>query len=117
MDDRIRDLTQPVEDWVSSEARDLAEAAQRRLDDAKRDAATYGAAATEHIQHGMEQAREYAEESLRRARDTMARYRGRGAHVVTRDLPAYVREQPTTALLVAAGIGLGLGWLIAGGRR
>ena len=117
MDNRTHARTEPLEDWVTSEARDLADAAQRRLDDATRDAGHYAAQATEYVQHGMEQARERAGAALRRARNTMAEYEARGTRAVTRDLPAYVREQPMTALLTAAGIGLVLGWLSSTSRR
>ena len=117
MDNQMRDFSQSVEDWVGSEARDLAEAARSRLDHGTRDAVAYAGEAAKDIEHGMEQAREYAEDSLQHAQSTIARYRGVAARAVTRDLPAYVREQPTTALLVSAGIGLGLGWLIVAGRR
>src|SRR5215510_13090217 len=103
MDDRTRGHTPPLEEWVSSEARDLADAARRRVDDTKRDAVSYAAQATEYVQQGMEQAREYAGGALRHARDAMADYRGRGARTVTRDVLAYAREQPITALLVATG--------------
>jgi len=116
MDDRDA-RTQPVEDWVTSEARDLADAARRQLDDAKRDAGDYAAQATEYVQHGLERARDYAGGALRHARETMADYESRGTRAVTRDLPAYVREQPMTALLIAAGIGLALGWLSSVSRR
>jgi ElaB/YqjD/DUF883 family membrane-anchored ribosome-binding protein len=117
MDDRTRAHTQPLEDWITSETRDIADAARQRLDDAKRDAGNYAAQATEYVQHGMEQAREYAEGALRHARDTVAGYHARGTRVVTRDLPAYVREQPMAALLIAAGTGLVLGWLSGANNR
>ena len=106
-----------TQDWVTSEARDLADAARRQLDDAKRDAGDYAAQATEYVQHGVEWARDYAGGTLRHARETIADYESRGTRAVTRDLPAYVREQPLTALLIAAGIGLALGWLGSVGRR
>jgi len=117
MDDRTPARTQPLEDWVTSEARDLADATRRHLDDAKREAGGYAAQATEYVQQGMEQARAYAGEALRHARDTLAKCESRGARAVSRDLSAYVREQPMTALLIAAGIGLVLGWLSSAGRR
>ena len=115
MDDRAH--TQPAEDWIISEARDRADAARHQLDEAKRDVRDYAARTTEYVQEGMEQAREYAEGALRRARDTMAEYRRRGERTVKRDVPTYVREQPMTALLIAAGIGLVVGWLGTAGRR
>lgn len=117
MNDRGQSRTQPVGDWLTSEAKDLADATRRRLDDAKRDAKDYTAQATESVREEMEQAGQYAEGALRRARDTMADYRERGVRTVTRDLSTYVREQPMTALLVAAGIGLTLGWLGTAARR
>jgi hypothetical protein len=47
----------------------------------------------------------------------MAEYREGGVEKVRHDLVGYTREQPMTALLLAAGAGLVLGWLSAVGRR
>jgi ElaB/YqjD/DUF883 family membrane-anchored ribosome-binding protein len=116
MDERARNHTQPVEEWVNSEARDSAEAARQQLDAAKRDVMDYAARTTEYVQEGIDQAREYAEGTLRRARDTVAEFRRRGERTVRHDVPSYVREQPMTALLIAAGIGPIVGWLGAARR-
>jgi hypothetical protein len=47
----------------------------------------------------------------------MSEYGKGGIEKVKRDVAGYTREQPTTALLIAAGAGLVLGWLSAAGRR
>ena len=107
MDDRLRAGTvdgEPLEGWVTSEARDLADAARRQLDDAKHDA-------KEYVQGAIQQTREYAEGALRRAHDT------RQLRKVKHDLTGYAREQPMKALLIAVGAGLVLGWLSAAARR
>jgi ElaB/YqjD/DUF883 family membrane-anchored ribosome-binding protein len=110
MDDRLRAGTvdgEPSEGWVTSEARDLADAARRQLDDAKHDA-------KEYVQGAIQHTREYAEGALRRAHagcDT------RQLRKVKHDLTGYAREQPMKALLIAVGAGLVLGWLSATGRR
>ena len=82
MDERAGDHVEPAEEWITSEARDRAEAARQRLDEAKRDVVDYAARTTEYVQEGMDQAREYAEGTLRRARDTVAEFRRRGERTV-----------------------------------
>jgi hypothetical protein len=51
------------------------------------------------------------------ARDKITEYREGGPEKVKRDVTAYAREEPMTALLLAASVGLVLGWLTAAGRR
>ena len=111
MDNQARPHTHAAEDWITSEARDRADAVRARLDNAKADVLDYAARTTEYVQEGIGRARESAEGALRRARDTMAELRRRGERTVRQDVPTYVREQPMTALLIAAGIGLVVGWL------
>jgi ElaB/YqjD/DUF883 family membrane-anchored ribosome-binding protein len=114
VDDRLRAGTvdgEPLEGWVTSEARDLADAARRQLDDAKHDAKDYAAQAKEYVQEAIHQTREYAEGALRRAHDT------RQLRKVKHDVTGYAREQPMKALLIAVGAGVVLGWLSAAGRR
>jgi len=46
----------------------------------------------------------------------VAEYRDGGMDRVRHDVVVYTREQPMTALLIAAGAGIVLGWLSAGRR-
>lgn len=107
--------------WGTSEPRDLADAARQRLDDAKRGASGYAAEAKQYVQEAVEQSREYVGDALNQARDKVAdkvaEYRQAGFEKVKHDVSGYTREQPVTALLIAAGAGLILGWLSAAGRR
>jgi ElaB/YqjD/DUF883 family membrane-anchored ribosome-binding protein len=113
----------PLGEWTRSQTRDLADAHQR-MSEAKRDAKDYAAEARDYIQGAVQQtkeyvesAREYVEDTVQQARDKMAEYREGGVEKVRHDLVGYTREQPMTALLLAAGAGLVLGWLSAAGRR
>jgi ElaB/YqjD/DUF883 family membrane-anchored ribosome-binding protein len=65
----------------------------------------------------VQQTREYVEGAMQHTRDKMTEYRQGGMDRVQRDLASYTREQPVTALLIAAGAGLVLGWLSAASRR
>jgi ElaB/YqjD/DUF883 family membrane-anchored ribosome-binding protein len=118
MDDRLRAGTvdgEPLEGWVTSEARDLADAARRQqLDDPKPDATDYAAQAKEYVQGAIPHTREYAEGTLRRAHAGCDTHKLRK---VKHDMTGYAREQPMNALLIAVGAGLVLGWLSATGRR
>ena len=124
MDERVqRNQTageQPLGEWTRSETRDLADAAHPRMYEAKRDAKDYAAEARDYVQGAVQQTKEYVEsarEYVGQARDKMAEYREGGVEKVRHDLVGYTREQPMTALLLAAGAGLVLGWLSAAGRR
>jgi ElaB/YqjD/DUF883 family membrane-anchored ribosome-binding protein len=111
--------------WATSEARDLADAARERTFDTARGTKGYAAEAKEYVQGAMRQtkdyvagAREYAVGTVQEARDKMSEYREAGIEKKMRlDVTGYTREQPMTALLIAAGAGLMLGWLSAAGRR
>jgi ElaB/YqjD/DUF883 family membrane-anchored ribosome-binding protein len=120
MEDRVRSkgtAEQPIGGWAESEGRDLADAARRRAQDVK----TYATEAREYAQGAVEQTREYVEGAVQQARDKVtdkvAEYREGGFEKVKHDLAGYTREQPMTALLIATGAGLVLGWLSAIGRR
>lgn len=115
---------QPLSEWARSETRDLADAARQRTYEVKRDARDYAAEAKEYVQGAAQQTKEYVEnareyvgDAVQQARDKMAEYREGGVEKVRHDLVGYTREQPMTALLLAAGAGLVLGWLSAAGRR
>jgi ElaB/YqjD/DUF883 family membrane-anchored ribosome-binding protein len=128
MDDRVRRGNtapdQPVAEWARSEARDLADTARQRIDEVKTGAKDYGSEAKEYVQGAVKQTKEYVDEArdyvggaVQQARDKMSAYREGGVEKVKHDLVGYTREQPMTALLIAAGAGLLLGWLSAIGRR
>jgi ElaB/YqjD/DUF883 family membrane-anchored ribosome-binding protein len=128
MEDRIRHGTTATEhsagEWARSEARDLAESARQGVTEAKGGAKEYAAEAKEYAQGAMqhtkeyvEGAREYIEDSVQQARDKISAYREGGMDKVKHDVMGYTREQPMTALLIAVGAGMVLGWLSAVGRR
>ena len=62
-------------------------------------------------------AKDYVEDAVQQARDKVTEYRDGGFEKMKHDLAGYTREQPMTALLIATGAGLVLGWLSAIGRR
>lgn len=114
---------QPVSDWAQSEMKDLADAARQRVQDAKGEVKNYTAEAKEYVQGVAQQtkdyvdgAREYLGDAVQQARDKVSEYRDGGMDRVRHDVVVYTREQPMTALLIAAGAGLVLGWLSAARR-
>jgi ElaB/YqjD/DUF883 family membrane-anchored ribosome-binding protein len=64
-----------------------------------------------------EQAAEYVQDAVQSTRDKVAQYREGGFDQLKDDAIAYTRREPMTALLIAAGVGLMVGWLTALGRR
>jgi ElaB/YqjD/DUF883 family membrane-anchored ribosome-binding protein len=64
-----------------------------------------------------EQAAEYVQDAVQTTKDKVAHYRESGFDQLKDDAIAYTRREPMTALLVAAGVGLMVGWLTALGRR
>ncbi len=113
MDDRVHRGTtadeQPIGDWARSEAHDLADAARQRM----HEASGYAAEAKEYVQGAVQQTREYVEGArdyfegaVQQARDKMTEYREGGFEKTKHDVAGYTREQPMTALLIAAGAGL-----------
>lgn len=126
MEDRVRrgHTEESVSEWASSETRDIADAARQRVHDVKRDAKDYATEAKEYVQGAVQQTKEYVEgareyvgDAVQQARDKMSEYREGGMEKMRHDVVGYTREQPMTALLIAAGAGLVLGWLSAAGRR
>jgi ElaB/YqjD/DUF883 family membrane-anchored ribosome-binding protein len=126
MEERFRRATgtEPVTEWARSEARDIADAARQGAHEATEGAKDYAAEAKDYVQGAVRQtkeyvagAREYVEDTVQHARDKMSEYGEGGIEKVKRDVTGYTREQPMTALLIAAGAGLVLGWLSAAGRR
>ncbi len=125
MEERIRRETeQPIGEWARSEARDITDTARQRVHEAARGTQDYATEAKEYVQGAVRQtkdyvagAREYVEDTVQQTRDKISEYSEGGIDRVKRDVTGYTREQPMTALLIAAGAGLVLGWLSAAGRR
>jgi ElaB/YqjD/DUF883 family membrane-anchored ribosome-binding protein len=89
------DQGQRAADWAQSSARGVAEKARE----------------------GMEQASGYMRDAVERTKEKVAEYRENGMERVRDDVMTYTREQPVSALLIAAGAGLLIGWLTSMGRR
>jgi ElaB/YqjD/DUF883 family membrane-anchored ribosome-binding protein len=64
-----------------------------------------------------EQAAGYVQDAMQQTRDKVAEYAEGGLERVRDDVVTYTRQQPVNALLLAAGIGLLIGWLTSAGRR
>jgi ElaB/YqjD/DUF883 family membrane-anchored ribosome-binding protein len=120
-DDHGRRTTEQTKaGWAESEARDLADAARQRVQEGKQYAAEakeYAQGAIDHTKEYVQGARDYVEGAVQQARDKVTEYREHGFEKVKNDVAEYTREQPMTALLIATGAGLVLGWLSAVGRR
>jgi ElaB/YqjD/DUF883 family membrane-anchored ribosome-binding protein len=128
MEDRMRAGTGAGEpsigEWAKSEARDLADAARQSTQDVRRGVKDYAAEAREYVrgtvrqtQDYVEDARGYVEDAAQQAREKIDEYREGGMTKVKHDVVGYTREQPVMALLIAAAVGLLLGWLSSVGRR
>jgi ElaB/YqjD/DUF883 family membrane-anchored ribosome-binding protein len=128
MEDRVRrgsaGAEEPVGEWARSEMRDLVDTARQGMHGTKGEAKEYAAEAKEYVQGAVQQTKEYVEGAreyiggaVLQARDKVSEYRDGGVEKVRHDVVGYTREQPMTALLIAAGAGLVLGWLSAAGRR
>lgn len=128
MEDRIGSQPpadpQLVAEWASSEARDLADATRRRMYEVGRGTSDRAAQAREQLRGALQRTRVYVagtrervEGAARRARQRMSHYREGGIEQMTQDVAGYTRTRPMTALLLAAGAGLVLGWLSAACRR
>src|SRR5262245_16617941 len=111
------DSEQRAEDWTKSRMRGVADATRQRFDEAKQGAKDYASEAKEYVQGSIQQTREYVEGTVQHAHDKMTEYREGGMESVKQDLTSYTREQPMTALLIAAGAGMIIGWLSTAGRR
>lgn len=104
--------------------RDLADTARQGVHGAKAEAKEYASEAKDYVQGAVQQTKEYVEgareyigDAVQQARDKVSEYRDGGMERMRHDVMGYTREQPMTALLIAAGAGLVLGWLSAAGRR
>jgi hypothetical protein len=76
-----------------------------------------GAALGDTVKAGLDRAGVLAKDAADKTHDTLANYLDGGQ--LSEDLVKYVRSQPTTALLVATGVGVGvlLGMLLVLGRK
>lgn len=68
------------------------------------------------VREGLNTVGNYVSDTVETARRRMAEFRDHGFDRVTDDVVKYTKEQPTNALLVAAGLGLLLG-IFSGLRR
>ena len=91
----------------------VAEQAGRVTDLAAARATSFVSSAREQA----EQAAGYVQDAVQQTRDKVAQYTEGGFERVRDDVVSYTRQQPVNALLVAAGVGLIIGWLTAAGRR
>jgi len=66
---------------------------------------------------GAQQAADYVQEAVQHTREKVAEYTEGGFDRIREDVVSYTRRQPVSALLVAAGVGLIIGWLTSLGRR
>lgn len=74
-------------------------------------AATEARGLMETAQEGLDQAGSYVQDVMDKTREKVGEYREAGVEKIKNDVIKYTREQPVTALLVAAGAGLLLGML------
>jgi ElaB/YqjD/DUF883 family membrane-anchored ribosome-binding protein len=98
---------------MSESARNLGEEASRVTDLAA--ARAKGIINTAKTQAA--EAAEYVQGAVQQTRDKVAEYREAGFDKMRDDAIAYTRRDPVTALCIAAGVGLVVGWLTALGRR
>src|SRR5262245_54524155 len=111
---------EPVGEWVQSETRDLADAARERMYAAKEctaEAKEYVRDAVQQTREYVDDAREYIGEAVQQARGKLTAYGDEGMAKVRHNVVGYTREQPITALLIAVGAGLLIGWLSSTERR
>jgi ElaB/YqjD/DUF883 family membrane-anchored ribosome-binding protein len=114
------------ESWagVSEQGRALGEqargAAQQASEHAGRVtdlAAARGRQIVDSAREGAQQAAEYVQGAVEQTREKLNEYREQGFERVRDDALTYTRKEPMNALLIAAGVGLLIGWLTAIGRR
>jgi ElaB/YqjD/DUF883 family membrane-anchored ribosome-binding protein len=80
-------------------------------------AAARGRQLVESAREGAQQAADYVQGAVEQTREKFNEYRDAGFGKVREDALTYTREQPMNALLIAAGLGLVVGWLTSLGRR
>jgi ElaB/YqjD/DUF883 family membrane-anchored ribosome-binding protein len=69
------------------------------------------------IDTGLEQAGVLVKDAVDKTRKKVAEYRDGGMEQISREVVEYTRNQPVTALVIASGVGMFLGILLALGRR
>ncbi len=109
---------EPAASWPGEQqgreaAREMGEQAGRIADLASARARSFVSSAKEQAQ----QAADYVQEAVQQTRERVAEYTEGGFERFKTDALEYTRQQPMNALLIAAGIGLLIGWLTALGRR
>lgn len=80
-------------------------------------AASYVQGAVEQTREAVAQATGYVQDTVDQARTKMVEYGQAGFERVKEDVVSYTRQQPVTALLIAAGAGLVLGMMTAITRK
>lgn len=76
-----------------------------------------GAALGETVKAGLDRAGALAKDAADKTRSRLADYLDGGAEHLSDDIVKYVRSQPMTALLIAAGVGLFVGLTLLLRRR
>jgi ElaB/YqjD/DUF883 family membrane-anchored ribosome-binding protein len=76
-----------------------------------------GAALGETVKVGFDRAGARVKDVADKTRDTLAGYCEGGVEQLSEDIVKYLRSQPMRALLIAAGVGLFVGLLMAQGRK
>jgi ElaB/YqjD/DUF883 family membrane-anchored ribosome-binding protein len=83
-----------------------------------RESSPTGAALGETLKVGFDRAGALVKDAADKTRDTLAGYRdGEVLARVLDDIAEFVRRQPMTALLIATGVGVFVGMLLAQGRH
>jgi ElaB/YqjD/DUF883 family membrane-anchored ribosome-binding protein len=107
----------PIGEWGSSEARDVAGAARQRGQEAAEYVQDAVRQTRDYVEGAVQQTRDYVGGAMQAAKDKTAEYREGGVERMKDDVLHYTREQPMTALLIAAGVGMIFGMLTALPRR
>jgi ElaB/YqjD/DUF883 family membrane-anchored ribosome-binding protein len=83
-----------------------------------RESSPTGAALGETVKVGFDRAGALVKDAADKTRDTLAGYRdGEAFGQALDDIVEFVRRRPLTALLVATGVGVAVGMLLAQGRH
>jgi ElaB/YqjD/DUF883 family membrane-anchored ribosome-binding protein len=75
------------------------------------------AALGETVKASVDRAGGFVKDAADKTRDTLADHLDGGVEQLSEDIVKYVRSQPMTALLIAAGVGLFVGMTLVRGRR
>jgi ElaB/YqjD/DUF883 family membrane-anchored ribosome-binding protein len=102
---------------TKSQPRGTTDTIRQTYDEAKQTAKNYASDAEDSVRDTVQQTREYVEDMAQQARDKISEYSEGGLERVTEDVTAYTRAQPMAALLIAAGLGLLIGWISGASRH